>query len=492
MSEFKLPSINLPPITFTLPERTIDLTQDIKALELLNKKIGRSSDVFQANYLSIFKQLERGTFTPLSLQTTTQIRAYLTIALQQLKSIIHQINFEPNLLERFAEIRFPMTRLSLSMLIQLYFERFDNLTKSEEYFAVLCQFLEKQVKAAGGSYHGDDDSSIRSNFARYAKYAKEIFNSQAPLNIVKMAQQKQQDLTHTLQDLGIESFRNERLLQITQSIYYIDGLKKIPLGEDHWILDEVTKHDIIQVRYDKSYWIGHKVVEVLIDRTINEGGELSEAWQNAILDIAGDPRMAMNYQWWNPLGQSRKEQMCAWLSRFDLKLFLQLLEQSAQDLGKDNMERMFKERKRFLDALFDNDFIRHSRLFFTKEAANYLQTHYTEPHRLDAYARVTGDASVIYLQLKNGWHLIEGTHNFSIYYFDILPSYSTIRDYEQHHFRRDELTGFTKGIVHDKYSNWKYDLLCRLINTDIDLPVKDVLEHNEYFKYKAYKERKGV
>ncbi|OOF44418.1 EH signature domain-containing protein [Rodentibacter trehalosifermentans] len=502
MKKLKLPTIRLPSINFTLPERNIDLSKEVKKLKRLAMNAGRGSDFFRENYLKIFRQLERGEFFPLSLEIPKQIYIYLTIALQkELKeSMAEQINFEPPLLEQFAKVRSPMSHLSLMMLIQLYFERFDGLTKSSENFDYLCQFLRHQVKLLNKFRQRKENELARSDLARYAEQAEWLFNRQAPLNIVKFAHQKQQDFTYTLQDLGIAAFRNGRLLHISQNIYYIETLKTIPLGKPHKILSEVTKKDIIQVQYNKSYWIGHKVIEILIDRTINEGGDLSEYWQSVILDIAGDPRIASTKMdtWWRPLGEKRIQQMRSWLSRYDLKLFLELLEQSAKDLGNEDMERMFAGRKRFLEALFDNDFIQHSRLFFTKDALDYLRRHYSNGNRFSAYATVKGESSVIYLQLKNGWHLIEGTHNFKLRYFDEIPSRSKITHYNYRNFERNELASDLENYYlsefhqemdstpHDAYGNWKVKLLKWLEKTDVNLPVDSVLNKDEYLKWLRY------
>ena len=499
--ELKLPRISLPSINFSLPEREIDLTKEVKKLAQMTKRVGMGSDVFKTNFLRIFRALEKGEFSPFMLQTPNQVRAYLAIATSnEVKDEVKkQVHLSPELIDQFAAVRSPMSRLSLMMLIQLYFDRFDTL-ESGENFENLCKFLKNQVnKLDKIRQRKEAGDLVKSDLARYAEFASQLFSPTAPHKIVKMARQNQQDFTHTLQDMGIAAFKNGRLLQISQSIYYIETLKTIPLGEYHQIFEEVTKADIIQVQYDKHYWIGHKVVEILIDRTVKEGGELSEVWQNVILDIADDPRIASEInlnQWWLPLGEKRVEQMRSWLSRHDLKLFLKLLEQSAVDLGKTDMERMFAGRKQFLEALFDHDCIRHSRLFFTREAANYLRYHYAEPHRLDAYARVSGEASVIYLQLKNGWHLVEGTHSFRVRYFHQIPKYSRIADYQHRFYERDELSGGLEGwyrlnfgkqmysTAHDVHSSWKFKLLDWFKKTGINLPADEVLDSWEYYRYR--------
>src|SRR5690554_8060104 len=97
--------------------------------------------------------------------------------------------------------------------------------------------------------------------------------------------------------------------------------------------------------------LGHAALEILIDRAAS--GLVSQAWQNTILTIAGDsrvPRTSSDYQrWWPILGEDRQAVVRGWFSRFDLRLFVEVLEQSAS--GETDIERMFRPRKKSMEGL---------------------------------------------------------------------------------------------------------------------------------------------
>lgn len=488
MNKFDLPKISLPRLTFVLPVREPKLIDATNELKKLTKKVGKGK-AFQERYLHLYNLLKTQKFRPSDIKTAIDVRVFLALANQD-GEVQQAIQFSPKLLDALTQVRTPLSRLSLLRLIEFYFKRFEQSSNNLSY---LCQFLCQQVMAleALRSKKGESDLS------RYAKYANQMFSIDAPLNIVKVSQKNKQDFEQTLNTMGIAAYKNGRLLKVSQTIYYLENLKKIPVGSNAPLLNELIKPEVCSVRYEKGYLIGHKVLEILIDRTMQESNDLSEIWQHTILEIAGDPRITSETdytKWWKPLGKTRIEQMRTWLSRYDLKLFLTLLEQSAKDSGKTDMERMFADRKKMLEMLFDHNLIRHSRLFFTFDAVNYLRQHYAGKDHFDNYAYVSGGYnSIIYLQLTNGWHLIEGTHNFKVRYMDQLPPNSWIANYNKRSFERDEFVSgleyeyqkaFNKPLfstAHDVHGKWQLKLKAWLGYTGIKLFTDDYRQYRQYY-----------
>lgn len=100
------------------------------------------------------------------------------------------------------------------------------------------------------------------------------------------------------------------------------------------------KPSVSKAPFEGDRCIGHAALEILIDRT---GQEPSDVWQTFILNLAGDPRIssaATNYrQWWQPLsGEARIQKVRGWLSKEDLRLFLQAVEQYGIQSHNDELQ----------------------------------------------------------------------------------------------------------------------------------------------------------
>src|SRR5690606_33067965 len=114
--------------------------------------------------------------------------------------------------------------------------------------------------------------------------------------------------------------------------------------------EELQKQSVAKAPFEGTRRIGHVALEILIDRS---GQEASEAWQEFIINLAGDPRIAssaLNYrEWWQPLGEERIQKVRGWLSKEDLRLFLRAVEQYGIEAQNDELQRMFPARKIFLE-----------------------------------------------------------------------------------------------------------------------------------------------
>jgi len=274
----------------------------------------------------------------------------------------------------------------------------------------------------------------------------------------------------------------------------------MPLGEDNQLLAEIIKPQVFNSPHQERA-LGHSILEIIIDRS--SGKELSDSWQRVILSIAGDPRVPKSHskyqKWWVILGERRVALVRGWLSRFDLSLFLKVLEQSAKDGSHHDMERMFKPRKAFIEGLEKSELIAESRLFLSHYAESYLRKHYRQ-EELPNYARVTSnDTSMIYLNINNKVHMIEGSHSFTLKLMDQIPSRCRVNDYDLKVVSNEELrsavghqyrnefnteTGILEAI-HDIHLNWQHKAINFLRSNGLQISASEVIEVDRHREFKA-------
>ena len=401
------------------------------------------------------------------------------------------------LLDQMASVRSPMSRLALTQLIRAFFVHFDQLSEDEN-LDDWCQFLKlqlRQYRSAGG----------KSELQTYAKNADLLFQKHAPRQVVQRAMDAEVDFDTFVQRNGLTGFSDGRYLTLCRYQYYLQMLNDIGVGEAHPVLKEVCNEDVVNAPFSDAKLLGHAVLETLIDRT--GSGSISKSWQSTILNIAGDPRVPKTHssyqKWWAMLGETRIAQMRGWLSRLDLKVFLKILEQSAKDGSNADMERMFVSRKKFMEGLLNQGHVVESRLFLSDEAVRYLNRHYRNDE-LPSFARVTSaKTSVIYLNIANKVHMIEGSHSFRLKLMDKLPSKANVTDYGVSKFRDSDFRtsmvpryyrefGDGDGLLeltHDVHLNWQHGAIKYLREKRIEVETGNMLARE---RLREYKDKYGV
>jgi len=448
----------------------------------IGKKAGKNSDKFKDACEKLLTIVMTGNVAdiPGSIQTSIDVRAF-TFLLLSAKEFIEEVKLNQVLLDALLAPRFPMSKLSLTQLVRVFFEQYDSGTTSET-LKECGTFIQEQLR----HFEGRTGSS---DLVTYSRNSSILFSLTGPADVVAHVRSNNLDFDEALTKLSLTVFSNSRFLILCRYQYYLDTLKSIPVGSDHEILHEIVKKDVVNAPFDSERQLGHAILEVLIDRSAN--GKLSDPWQRAILTIAGDPRVprsSPNYQrWWSLLGDKRIALMRGWLSRFDLALFLGILEQSAKDSSNDDMVRMFGPRKVFMEGLLDQEVVRESRLFLTTSAESYLIQKYKKDE-LPSYARVSGGpASVIYLRLDNDIHFVEGTHSFSIRIMNKLPKRAQLHDYSMRTFVSRDLG---VGLGESYYGDYQGDggLLETKHYPDLSWQNK-AMEHLEKIGLKLFKHK---
>jgi hypothetical protein len=269
------------------------------------------------------------------------------------------------------------------------------------------------------------------------------------------------------------------------------------VNKPHNLLVEVQNKTTFDSRYDERCLVGHKILEILITRAPRVG--IDDSWLNVILAIAGDPRVPRTnpkYQkWWLVIDSTLNVKVRGWLSRLDLRLFLEALKNYSFGTGRDNLRRMFPSRKHFLEGLLNKGLISETRLYLSSGAAFYLQQNYNREH-LPNFSRVTdGDRSIIYVRMGDV-HIIEGSHSCYLWIYPELDSSAIVFDSYNVRVSYSSLTqGLSKKMIlkgtpprekitHNPISfSWQRKAIQTLRRIGVNITAKDVLPRNDYQKY---------
>jgi hypothetical protein len=466
--------------------------QAAQLLDKLGKNVGISEDRFK-ELCHQFKELARsGSRSKLinRIKRSTDVRVISTLWLED-TSFRRNFPIYRELLDSFLLGRKRLPLLALMSLLELYFKEFDKLSSERNE---LESFLKEEI-----SKITNKDSEL----SRLVKYRYKIFSINGPKWMVREAKAKSIDLDNLQKNLGLQTFGQGRYMELARTHYYLDTLKTIaPTDDDNPILVELEKYDVFSAPYSETRRIGHEVLSILIDRV--SGNNVPEHWRSLVLAIAGDPRVASSSDkfqiWWSLLEEKQVRKVRGWLSKFDLKLFLEALKESAKDANASQIERMFTDRKNFMEVLDSQELILESRLFLSRTAETYILRHYKKSE-LPTYALSgSSQTSVIYLNV-NGVHMVEGSHSFTLKLMDKLPIKTNILNYSKvkftdadfrtnisYDYYREYNNFGVEEIRHDKLI-WQNKAINFLDEHGVNVNVEDVLS-NEL--YKQYKRRFGV
>ncbi|SDJ58204.1 EH_Signature domain-containing protein [Ferrimonas sediminum] len=275
--------------------------------------------------------------------------------------------------------------------------------------------------------------------------------------LVALVENAPKSLANDASDLGIslkehvkrrdlEKIIGGRLYSAAQNIFYLESLKKLKPNEESTLLGQLVLPEVFNSAYTPEVPLGVEVMRILIDR-LPATEELGDSWRAVINSIGGDPRLPdtspIYRKWWKPLGRELIEKARGWYSRMDLKIFLRVIEEHGKASYDEDMQRMFPARKRFLEGLFDNGFVKGSRLYLSRGAARYVRRHIHKDD-LPKFDTVRDqDKSIIYLDLGD-IHLVEGSHNCKLWLHQNLAPNTILRTYSTSQPSYFELT---QGIV---------------------------------------------
>ncbi len=474
--------------------------KDFEVIQYHSKKIkgiaggaGTSSDKFNRICDNIFNLVDDCNNMGLchAINKPIDVRA-LSYLLSTNKTFAKKVNLSHELINTLLTSQKRLSLLSLQQFIRTFFVYFDQLGSQTE-FERLIVFIKQQLELR-------NNLSEKSSLGIWKKYKQYLFSINGPKNIVNIANNNKEDLDFYFNKFSLNGFSDGHFQQVCRYYYYLNVLKEITLGDDHDILKEIIKPDVYNAPGLQGRLLGHEILSIMIDRL--ESNAISDAWQKVILSIAGDPRVPKvnhNYQkWWMLLGESRISKVKGWLSKFDLNIFLEILEDFGNASRLRDLQRMFPARKKFLEGLIQHGLVLNSRLFLSRNATKYIDEKY-QKNEIPLFAESYGDStSMIYLQVAH-CHIIEGSHNFQIRIFPKYPNLSSLLDYSKISYRRSELSNEIElaylkefgrqsvlpiAVTHTGYLVWQHKVIQYLTAQGIKLDISKLLTENDYITYK--------
>ena len=387
--------------------------------------------------------------------------------------------------------------ISLFQLINVFFRYFDQIGGEQEFdkelFDSLCLLLRRELKNREGIKIGQEIATLYKNMDLF-------FTLEGPQRVVEYAKSRKVDLDVAFKQLALQNYHDTRFHRLCRYRYYLDTLRQLPVGKEHAVLAEVCKAEVYDAPAGNGRLLGHEILSILIDRASDQ--EVSDEWRGVILTIAGDPRVPNTSsrfrKWWSILGIDRQKKVRTWLSGFDLRLFLEALNNYGISSGNTDLQRMFKARKTFLEGLLEQKLIQHARLFVGNSPERYLRGSYRKDE-LPEYAKVNDSyRSMIYLQVGH-CHMIEGSHSFKLWLFPKLPANAGITQYSRRSFHPNELSyGLEKlytdefgqhakapmAVIHHPDLAWQAAAIKFLQGEGVSPKIEKLIEPGSYRDYK--------
>lgn len=469
----------------------------------LESKAG-GSDAFEQMLATFREMMRTGRFDGFKALLTRRLAARALTWLWLHDDVIGPRLLNIRLLNTLIEAQQPrLTRITLVQMVQLYFRFFDRLDDRDKTAEQsLRAVLEAHVHAQLRLLPEPRMQSLRPDaLTQLKQHGYWLLGLEGPLALAKHVREQGQELAATFEAYGLAGLSTSRYGDVCRAHFYLETLRQLVPGEWDEVLDELLKPSVSKAPYEGDKRIGHAALEIIIDRA---GDAPSDIWQSFILNLAGDPRIASsspNYrQWWLPLGEARINQVRGWLSKEDLRLFLQAVEQYGNESGKEDLQRMFPARKTFLEGLFKLGLIRHTRLMLGGIAQQSVRRILGEEVKTN-FAKMEGsmnDKAAIYLDCGD-FHLVEGSHSFKIWVYLAQPG-PAMKSYEKNLFSHSDLTielpkvykklypglGY-EAVTHN--GTWQRKVFDCLAENGIGVDIEKLLSKQEY---RSYLNRHGV
>jgi len=453
-----------------LPQRFENITNSIKTL---TRKAGTSNEKYKEAYAAVHLAIRKSQDLTRVLDKPIKVRA-LAMLLQS--EIQDQINLTDTVLRKINQLRPTPSSLLIHSVYQHYLSRYDKLSQPQS----VADWLRSTMEMKG----------MLKDFHKY------LLGYNGPKWLAEQCIHSKREFSNQINHLDLQNYAAGRFLTIAKQMYFVEQLRVIPSNQPHPLLEELQNRSAFETRYDANHLLGHKVLQILIDRAPVTG--IHESWLNVIMGIAGDPRVPAthpNYQkWWSHIDSGLNRKVRGWLSRLDLRLFLEALKDYSYQQGNDELKRMFPSRKYFLEGLLNKQLITNTRLYLTSGAAFYLRRNYKKEH-LPNYSMVDGSRSIIHVEMS-GTHLIEGSHSCYLWIYPKMHDSAIVFDYSKTHVTYRSLTQDLSDTMGAKgtpsYDNithfplnfhWQHKAIGSLNSIGIKITARDILPPADYHEY---------
>jgi hypothetical protein len=449
-------------------EKLSDLIFDLKKI---TKGAGKDNTKFKLAWAKLFEAIQNRKSIEHILVDKVDIRVLGFALTTEYKD---KIRITENVLNRIDSIVDKPSSLFIQDIFQYYLNDYNKIDNIE----FISQWLIKARKTRKVS-QWYDEKLLCSNGAKW---------------VAELAISEQKDFDQISHDLELDQFQSGQFMESAQRIYYVEQLKNIPVNQPHELLIEVQKPDVFGSRFDDSELLGHQVLKILIEKAPSEN--IHESWLNVIMAIAGDPRIPKSHQryitWWSHIPNHFISKVRGWLSRLDLKLFLEALDNFSASSNNVEMQRMYPARKNFLEGIYDKKLIINTRLYMSRPMAQYLRKTYKKEHLPD-FSLITDDSrSIIYVDIGNA-HLVEGIHSCYLRIYKSLDASATVFDYAKPKQTYYGLTSILEeqmaNLGHNSQANithnptnfsWQRKAIETLKYLNVPVTIKDVLTPDDY------------
>jgi hypothetical protein len=468
--------MNLKSLKFNLPnapygsnaEKLSELIIDLKKL---TKGVGKDNLKFKLAEAKLLEAIQNGKSIEHILVDKVDIRALGSALTNEYKN---KIRITADVLNRIDSIVVKPSSLFIQDIFQYYLNDFDKIDNIE----FISQWLIKARKTRKVNQWYDENLLSLSG----AKWVAEL------------AVLEKKDFDQVSRDLELDQFQSGQFMELAQRIYYVEQLKNIPSNQPNELLVEVQKPDVFGAKFNDTELLGHQVLKILIEKAPFEN--IDESWLNVIMAIAGDPRIPKSHQryitWWSHIPNYLISKVRGWLSRLDLKLFLEALDNYSTSSNNIEMQRMYPARKNFLEGIYDKKLIINTRLYMSRPMAQYLRKTYKKEHLPD-FSLITDDSrSIIYVDIGNA-HLVEGSHSCYLRIYKSLDTSATVFDYakpkQTYYGLTAKLEEQMANLGHNSQANithnptnfsWQRKAIETLKHLNVPVTIKDVLTPVDY------------
>lgn len=385
----------------------------------------------------------------------------------------------------------------LQNLITLYFREFDRLDQlGDGMRSELQSVLKDQLELRLG---GTKERTVRDVLTVLHDEADWLLRSDGPKQLVEHIRSENMELSDGFIFFELRGLDSGRYGDICRAHYYLETLRHLPVGQYDEVFSELLKPSVCKAPYEGQQRIGHAALEILIDRA---DGDPGESWQNFIMDMAGDPRIASSApnfrEWWKPIGEDRVEKVRGWLAKEDLRLFLKALEQYGKESRNAELERMFPARKYFLEGLERLKLVKKTRLMLGRKAEFSVKKILGDELKT-SYVKLTNDngmsdKAVIYIDCGD-FCIVEGSHSFKLWIY-LAPPSEKVYSYDINSLSHSELTHNVPSTYRKTYgwsapyadithhpSSWQNKVFEFLTQNGIGIDIENLLSPSDYDRH---------
>jgi len=490
-------NLKIPNFRFDLPQVVTpelhEFYQSLKStLEQHCSNVGKQSGAYQQRKRELTYAGESGHLTK-ALRATNYIRPLLGLWKNDFffkkcppKQAIYR-KIEQLILETPKK---RLSRLALRECCELFFTRYDEMGDELEGYT---QFLRNQL-------HAYSSNELLFGLDKLVSSRDKIISPHGHEWLAKHAYEEGLDLEDQAKQAGVLSLQS-RFYDAAQNIFYLERIRDLLPNQEDEVLYEVRRKKVYNSPYKKGEKLGLPILRALID-TIAKYQDPAESWLKTIIAIAGDPRVPkghLNYQnWWLHLGNKRMACMLRWLSKMDMQLFLEIMEEFSKKSGNEDMKRMFRRRKKFLEGIFATGKVEEAQLFLGWQPEIYLKSRIKDKKELPFFIKLSGtnaNLTIFYFKFA-GVHIVEGTHSFALSITDKIPDHCPAGKYDKSGVQSrplgiglqesyEEQFGYTGKfirIVHDSRGKWLTKAYKHLQKLHIKIDPSTIMNREDYLR----------